>query len=173
MSSDFMFNLSLGLRHLLKLSLIYLGLVFFLLLSLVEIPITASGEIRQGFLLIGLYFWTIYRPHLLPYPLVFLTGLFLDILSGGLIGLNAFSFMVLAIIVRGQRRFLLGQSWQMVWAGFCVAVLVIQSFQAVVYAVSTAALPVWGVMLANMVLTGLFYPLFHPLLMLFNKFLND
>lgn len=173
MSSDFLFNLSLGAMQLLKAASVYLGLVLFLLLSLVDIPVISSGEIRQGFLLIGMYFWTIYRPHILPYPVVFMTGLFLDILSGGLIGLNAFCFMVLTIVVRGQRRFLLGQSWQMVWAGFFVAVIVIQSFQTVVYATSSATMPVFWPYAANIVLTGMFYPLFHPLLMALNRFLNE
>ncbi|HNQ91434.1 MAG TPA: rod shape-determining protein MreD [Alphaproteobacteria bacterium] len=173
MSSDFFFNLSLGTIQLLKSAVVYLGLLFFLLLSLVDIPMISSGEIRQGFLLIGMYFWTIYRPHILPYPVVFMMGLLLDILSGGLIGLNALCFMVLTMIVRSQRRFLLGQSWQMVWAGFFVAVIVVQSFQTAVYAATSAVMPVFWPYAANIVLTGLFYPLFHPVLMALNRFLND
>jgi len=170
---DFLFNLSLGAMQFLKSALVYGGLILFLLLSLVDIPLIESGEIRQGFLIIGLYFWLIYRPQLLPYPVVFGTGFLLDLLSGGLMGLNAFCFMVLALIIRSQRRFLLGQSWQMVWAGFFGAVFVIQSFQTLAYAASNTALPPMTPYIANIILTGLLYPLFHPILMALNRFLNE
>jgi len=156
-----------------KYGAVYAMLVFLLLLSLVNIPVLQSGEIRQGFFLIGLYFWTTYRPNLLPYPVVFFFGLVMDLISGGLIGLHAFCFMVLAIIVRGQRRFLLGQSWQMVWAGFFLAVALTQTFQAMAYAIPSSQLPDLKHLTANIVLAGLLYPLFHPIFMAYNRYLSE
>ena len=107
---SFLNSISLTLMKASKYAAVYVFLLCLLLLSLINIPSLQSGEIRQGFFLIGLYFWTIYRPNLLPYSIVFLLGIVMDVLSGGLLGLHAFCFMVLAIVVRGQRRFLLGQS---------------------------------------------------------------
>lgn len=122
---DFFFNISLGTMSLLKRGAVYLFLVFLMLLALIDIPWVTTGEIRQGFLVAGLYFWSIYRPTLLPYIVVFLFGITLDFLSGGLLGLNTICFIVLVMIVRSQNRFLLGQSWQMIWAGFMVAIIAI------------------------------------------------
>lgn len=170
---DFLFNISLGAIQVLKSAMVYLGLLLFMLLSLVDIPLIATGEVRQGILLIGLYFWTIYRPYLIPAPVIFMMGLFLDLLSGGPIGLNAFSFMLLSMIVRSQRRFLLGQSWQMVWAGFFLAVAAIQGLQTLVFAATLSRMPELIPYLANVTISALFYPLVHPVLVALNKSLND
>ncbi|MDD3021133.1 MAG: rod shape-determining protein MreD [Alphaproteobacteria bacterium] len=167
------YGLSLTLMQASKFGLVYLMLIVLMFLSMIDIPMFQAGEIRQGFLLIGLYFWTIYRPHLLPYPVIFLLGIFTDLLSGALLGLHAFCFMVLAIIIRGQRRYLLGQSWQMVWAGFFVAVTITQGFQALAYAITSSALPQLWPLSANIILASLFYPLFHPLFMSYNHYLNE
>ncbi|HOO51287.1 MAG TPA: rod shape-determining protein MreD [Alphaproteobacteria bacterium] len=170
---SFLNSISLTLMKASKYAAVYVFLLCLLLLSLINIPSLQSGEIRQGFFLIGLYFWTIYRPNLLPYSIVFLLGIVMDVLSGGLLGLHAFCFMVLAIVVRGQRRFLLGQSWQMVWAGFFLAVGLTQSFQAAAYALQSSTIPDLKYLLANIVLAGLIYPLFHPLCMAYNRYLSE
>ncbi|HRK97123.1 MAG TPA: rod shape-determining protein MreD [Alphaproteobacteria bacterium] len=171
--SGLFYGLSLTLIQASKFALVYAVLLILLFLSMIDISLFQSGEIRQGFLLIGLYFWTVYRPHLLPYPVVFLIGILMDLMSGGLLGLHAFCFMVLSIIIRGQRRFLLGQSWQMVWAGFFVAVTITQSFQALAYAITSPNLPSLWPLVTNIFLAALFYPVLHPVFMAYNRFLNE
>lgn len=171
--SGIFYGVSLGLMQATKFGVVYLILLVLLFLSLVNIPALQTGEIRQGFFLIGLYFWTIYRPHMLPYILVFLAGLLMDLVAGGLLGLHAFCFMVLSMIIRGQRRFLLGQSWQMVWAGFFVAMTITQIFQAAAYAIASAAMPDFWRLGSSILLASLFYPLFHPAFMAYNRFLSN
>ena len=122
--------------YIVRLAVFYAFLFILLILNLIDLPFMAEDSGRLAFLLIGIYFWTIYRPSLLPYPLIFCAGLFLDFLSGGLVGLYALCFMVLGMIVRSQRRFLLGQSWPVIWAGFCVALIVVTILQMIAYGVS-------------------------------------
>lgn len=171
--SDFLYDFYLSILRLLKFAGVYAMLVFLLLASLIKWPLLDVGDIRQGFIVIGLYFWLIYRPSLWPYPLVFALGILLDILSGGLLGLNAFSFMVLALIIRGQRRFLLGQPWHMMWAGFFVAISLLKVFEGVVYAMTESKLPNPWFLGANIIISGLFYPFFHPLFLIYQKYLSD
>ena len=159
--------------HTLKLFGLYALLFLFVLLNLVKFPLLGTDGGKLSFLLIGIYFWTIYRPTLLPYPLIFASGLLLDFLSGGLVGLNALCFMIVAMIVRGQRRFLLGQSWSVVWAGYCVAVTLIMGGHYAVYALSTLTVLSPVPLVFNLIISYLLYPLILPPMILLNRVLSD
>ncbi len=159
--------------HTIKLISFYASLFLLLLLSLVNLPLLGTDGGKLSFLLIGIYFWTIYRPSLLTYPLVFVSGFLLDFLSGGLVGLYTLCFMVMVMIVRGQRRFLLGQSWPVVWAGYCVAITVVTFIQFFIYsALSLTLLPLIPVGF-NLLISFLLYPLLLPPMIIFNRFLAD
>jgi rod shape-determining protein MreD len=151
----------------------YAFIILMLLLNLITLPILGADAAKLSFLLIGIYFWTIYRPSLLPYPLVFAMGLLLDFLSGGLVGLYPLCFLLMVMIVRGQRRFLLGQSWPVVWAGYCVAVFLMMLTQYLTYAMATgeflSIIPVGFTLLISCLL----YPILLPPLSVFNRFLSD
>lgn len=159
--------------HTLKLFGLYIILFILILLNLVKFPLLGSDGGKLSFLLIGIYFWTVYRPTLLPYPVIFATGLLLDLLSGGLVGLNAFCFMVVAMIVRGQRRFLLGQSWSVIWAGFCVAVTLVMGVQYTVYTLDALSVLPLKPLAFNLVISYLLYPLILPPMILLNRLLSD
>ena len=159
--------------HSLKLIGLYVLLFLLILLNLVKFPLLGADGGKLSFLLIGIYFWTIYRPSLLPYPIIFVAGLLLDLLSGGLVGLNALCFMVVAMIVRGQRRFLLGQSWSVVWAGFCVAVTLVMGVQYLVYSLDALTILSPIPLIFNLVISYLLYPLILPPMILLNRLLSD
>ena len=72
--------------------------------------------------LISVYYWTIFRPDLMPALAVFAIGLFQDILSGMPLGMNALILLLVYGIVLGQRRFFLGQSFLVMWWGFLLIV---------------------------------------------------
>ena len=72
--------------------------------------------------LISIYYWTIFRPDLMPALAVFAIGLFQDILSGLPLGVNALIFLLVYAIVLGQRRFFLGKSFLVMWWGFLLIV---------------------------------------------------
>ena len=159
--------------HSLKLVGLYVVLFLLILLNLVKFPLLGNDGGKLSFLLIGIYFWTIYRPTLLPYLLIFGAGLLLDLLSGGLVGLNALGFMIVAMIVRGQRRFLLGQSWSVVWAGYCVAVTLLMCIHYLVYCMASTTILSPIPLGFNLVISYLLYPLILPPMMLLNRLLYD
>lgn len=156
-----------------KIVSLYLFLILLLLLNLAHLPFMSEAGTRPAFLLIGIYFWVIFRPNFIPLPLLFLLGIFLDILSGGLVGLNTLCFMLVALLVNSQRRFLLGQSWQVIWAGFFVAALMVQSIQIIAYGLSEWQVPSLGQALASVVMSVLSYPLLLVPLMGLNRFLAN
>ncbi len=66
----------------------------------------------------GLYYWTIYRPDLLPPAAVFLCGVVLDLLSGAPLGVSALVFLLTRAVVLPQRRFFVDRLFPFVWGGF-------------------------------------------------------
>lgn len=98
-------------------------LLVFFALSLTPIEVAHFGAVRPAFMLMAVYYWTILRPGIVPAPFVFVIGLTLDLLSGYPLGMNAFILVVVQWLTRVQRRFLLGQSFLLIWAGFAVIAL--------------------------------------------------
>lgn len=106
------------LDFLVRIGLAYGLMVVLLVLNVVALPHPFTGFVQIPIVLLIIYYWSIYRPTLLPAFLVFLAGLFLDIMGGGPLGVNALIFFAVHRIVTDQRSFLLGQSFLMIWLGF-------------------------------------------------------
>lgn len=159
--------------YFIKIIVIYVLLFLMMILNLVNMPFLGEDGGNISFLLIGIYFWLIFRPSLIPYPLLFVAGITLDFLSGGLVGLYTLCFMILGVIVRNQRRFLLGQSWSVLWAGFCVASIIITFIQFLAYSLAYYAFAPILPMIFSLVISFLLYPLLLPPLMFLNRLLND
>ncbi len=68
--------------------------------------------------MIGIYYWAIYRPDLMPVAAVFFIGLLYDALSGAPMGVNAAIFVIVHGIIDSQRRFFVGKSFMILWLGF-------------------------------------------------------
>lgn len=87
-----------------------------------QVPIPGEGVGRTGPLaLLGVAtFWSIYRPDLLPVPVVFVAGLVADALAGLPFGLTSLVLILVRAIVVGQQRFFLARSFPVVWACFTI-----------------------------------------------------
>jgi rod shape-determining protein MreD len=108
-----------GARKLLPYSLMLL----LLLLNSVHLPFSAGSDIKAPLFLIGLYYWSIYRPTLIPPWMAFTAGILADLLGGLPLGLNACVFVIVQWTISDQRRFLMGQSFVMIWFGFLLLCL--------------------------------------------------
>jgi len=92
----------------------------FLLLVINAIPFHIPGfaQVAPLLPLIGIYFWTIYRPDLMPAAAVFLIGILHDFLSGLPVGVSGLIFLVVLGAALAQRTFFSGKSFIIVWLGF-------------------------------------------------------
>ena len=106
------------LENLLRLMVPHVLLLVLLLLSLVNLPLPYVGTVKPYLVLMAVYYWSIYRPTLVPPLLCFLMGMLLDIISGVPMGLNAFILVGVQWLVRDQRRFLMGQPYMTTWLVF-------------------------------------------------------
>ena len=68
--------------------------------------------------LISVYYWSVFRPELMPAGAAFLIGLMVDVLSGGPPGLNALVLILVHWAASGQRRVLAGKSFAVAWLGY-------------------------------------------------------
>jgi len=91
--------------------------------SVVPVGLSGLPEVTPFFALMAVYHWSIYRPELLPAPVVFVLGLAQDALTGGPLGLFALILVVVYGLVSTQRRAFLGRTFPVEWFGFSLVVL--------------------------------------------------
>ena len=100
--------------------LVSLGLV---VLSAVPTRLPGFAQIAPSWPMMGIFYWSIYRPDLLPMWAAFLIGILADIVLDLPLGISALIFLLIRGIVVGQRRFFLTNTFPMAWAAFSVIAL--------------------------------------------------
>ncbi len=95
-------------------------LLTLVLLNFVSLPLPYLGPVKPHLVLMAVYYWAIYRPTLVPPALCFGIGIVMDILAGEPLGITALILVVMQLVVRGQRRFLMSQPYTTTWLGFAV-----------------------------------------------------
>ena len=93
-------------------------LVVAVVLAVLPLGIPGLRIVTPFLALAAVYFWSIYRPELVPVWAAFLAGLLQDLLIGSPIGLTALVLVLVRALAASQRRTVLGQSFGVEWAGF-------------------------------------------------------
>jgi rod shape-determining protein MreD len=75
------------------------------------------------------YFWTVYRPDLLPPLALFVIGVVLDAVGGLPLGLTALALLLLRGFLLSGQRFLLAQPFAVIWACFLPVVLLLAALR--------------------------------------------
>ena len=70
--------------------------------------------------IIVIFYWTVYRPDLVPPFVLFLIGLIDDVVMGTPLGLMASVFVLLYGLTLTQRQFFIGKSFYVTWLGFSI-----------------------------------------------------
>lgn len=92
--------------------------VALLLLTAIPTHLPGFGGIAPMLPLMGVYYWAIYRPDLLPAWLAFLVGLLHDVVAGTPLGVNALVLVLVQGMAASQRRFFLAKSFLVAWWAF-------------------------------------------------------
>jgi rod shape-determining protein MreD len=95
------------------------------ILSVIPLGIPGYAQVTPNFVLMSIYYWTIYRPDHLPYLVVFLVGLLVDLLTFGPPGGTPFALLVVRAAVLSQRKFFIGKSFPIVWWGFAITTVAV------------------------------------------------
>ncbi len=88
------------------------------MLTVVPLRIPDFAPVTPMLTVIAVYYWSIYRPDLLPMAAVFAVGLFQDALAGMPLGLTALVLILVQYVVIAQRRFFHGKTFLVEWWGF-------------------------------------------------------
>lgn len=89
-----------------------------LLLTAVPTRLPGFAGIAPMLPLMGVYYWAIYRPDLLPAWAAFLVGLLYDVIGGTPLGVNALVLLLVQGVSASQRKFFLGKSFLVAWWAF-------------------------------------------------------
>ena len=97
--------------------------ILLIMISLLPVRPPDAAPLVPSLALIAVFFWTIYRPDLMPEWAVFLIGLFQDLMGGGLVGIGILSLLIVQQIVKTQRRTCINAPFFLVWSIFALVVL--------------------------------------------------
>lgn len=90
------------------------------LIAVLPLQLPNVGMTAPVWPVMAVFYWSLYRPDLMPAPAVFVIGLMLDTLSGAPVGISAVAFLFVHGIVTAQRRFFYGKPYAIVWLGFAL-----------------------------------------------------
>ena len=116
MTTGVLHRLDLFARSLLP-ALVAFGLV---LVAMVPLRLPDVSPVVPALALVAVYYWAVHRPSLMPAWVVFLIGLFQDLLSGGPAGVGILSLLLVFSLVESLRRIMSNASFAAVWLVFCV-----------------------------------------------------
>jgi rod shape-determining protein MreD len=137
----------------------------------VSLPLSSLDVVKPQLVIMGIYYWAIYRPTLVPPSFCFVIGLLLDLLSGMPPGMNALIFVLIQWIVRDQRRFLMGQPYVTIWAVFGLVAMASALMQWGLYGLVNMNWPAPAPVLLGVLVSMLLFPLVTLLLVLTHRIL--
>lgn len=135
-----------------------LSSIVLVLLGLLPVGLPYFDTVAPSFALMAVFYWSIFRSDLMTMVGAFLIGLLLDLLSGGLLGLNALILVAVHELGVSQRRVFLGSSFMVNWTAFALLIgAVLPLSWALVSLLYWRLLPTAPV-LAQMILSLTLYP---------------
>jgi rod shape-determining protein MreD len=148
------------------------ALIFFLwIIDMVSLNIPYLQDLQPSFTLMFLFYWSIYRPTLLPSWLIFLMGVILDLVSGFPVGLNAFLFIVIQRVILDQRKIFSGQPFWTVLFAYALVATIFYMAQFIIFGVLQGQFisveTIFGITLLSVV----FFPVISLMLHLTHKVL--
>jgi len=90
--------------------------------SVLPIQLSDFGRVAPNLAIMATFYWAIYRPDLFPAPAAFVLGLWLDLLTGAPVGINALVLLLVHWAITSQRRFFQGKSFGVVWWAFALTI---------------------------------------------------
>jgi rod shape-determining protein MreD len=150
----------------------YAVFILLLLVLLANWALPYFSVLKPQLLLIIIYYWSLYRPTLMPPWAIFIGGLLLDLLNPVMpLGTHAASYQLVAALVKPRRRMLIGQSFMVVWVGFALVCIFDMVFKGLAIYLFTSATLDPMVLILNTFITILAFPTLVLVLVLVHRLL--
>ena len=136
----------------------------FVLFNFVSISLQFVEPFRPYFILVAIYYWSIYRPTLMPPHIVFCIGMIFDVVMGFPLGIHSIIFLLVQWAIKNQRSFFMGQPYLVVWMGFALTISVVLCAEWLFFGLINGSLAIVNALLVNFFFTAL---LFHLIVLIF------
>lgn len=144
-----------------------------LVFSVFPLPTGHFGDVRPGFILMAVYYWSIMWPSTLTYLATFLIGIAFDLLAGLPPGMNAMTLLMVQWVTRSQRKFMVGQSFWVIWAGLALVTFLTGLIHWLLYSLLHETILNAQSVVVGAVLTCLLFPVMVPLLSAFGRWITQ
>ncbi len=101
----------------------FLTILFLIIVMVLPYNMPLIGDIMPFLTLIGVYYWSVFKPELLPVSVVFVLGLLQDILLGSPLGLMSLLLVVVQQFIFFQGRQFLERDFVFNWFVFVMLVI--------------------------------------------------
>jgi len=96
----------------------FLVTLLLIMLAMVPFRVPLLSPVIPSLPLIAVYYWSVYKPNLMPVWAIFLAGLFHDLLAAGPAGVGILSLLLVHGLVESLRRSLVGAGFLAIWLVF-------------------------------------------------------
>lgn len=149
----------------------YTLIFVFWVLDMISLNIPYFQDVQPSFMLMFLFYWSIYRPTLIPSWLVFIMGLMLDLISGFPVGLQALLFVLIQRVITDQRKVFSGQPFWTVFFGYCLVAMFFNVTQYFVFGMLQGEFIKLEPVMATILLSVIFFPFVSLIMHLTHKIL--
>src|SRR5260221_3704271 len=88
------------------------------LMPMLPLHLPHETDLVPAFTLMAVFYWTVYRPDLMPASAVFAIGIIQDFAARAPLGVTSLVLLCTHGVVLGQRRLVVGKPFALAWAGF-------------------------------------------------------
>jgi len=150
----------------------FFTILFLIIIMVLPYNIPLIGDIMPFLTLIGVYYWSVFKPELLPVSVVFILGLLQDILLGSPLGFMSLLLVVVQQLIFFQGRQFLERDFLFNWFVFVMLVI---GFGTLSWAIASlyfrVFLDYWSI-IGQILLTIAFYPVITWMLGLTKKLVS-
>ena len=143
----------------------------FFLLDLVSFNIPFFASVRPSFFLMVIFYWSIFRPTMIPGWMVFCAGIFYDLISGIPVGLNGLLYFLVRISITEQRKVFSGQSFAVVYLGYVAVAVIFFIAQWLLFSLVNWGLVSFYPLFGSLILSIVFFPPVFLMMNLIHKLL--
>jgi rod shape-determining protein MreD len=137
-------------------------ILLIMMVASVPMLLPEPGAFRADFVLISVFFWTLYRPAALPAPVVLILGVLLDLIGNSPLGLWAVLLLLNHAAVLALRRVLAKQGFFLVWLALAASMVSTGGLEYLMRSLLVLKFLPVGPVLVQAGIGVLLYPLLAP-----------
>lgn len=147
-------------------------ILFFSVLNEFDLNYFISTKFSFNFIFILIFYWYLKNPSQLPVSLIFLAGLFNDVLNNSPIGLSSLNYLLICVAASYIRHITLRPNFKKDWIVFLITILFINSINFfILFFIFAININTFNYVF-NLLLTFIFFPIFYGLFANLLKFIS-